>query len=321
MSKYHLAGTAALAVIAFAASPTQAAVVRAWVSGHGSDAAGCGAPTNACRTLQYTRDNIIAAGGEIDILDPAGYGTLTITKSISVVNDGVGTAGVQSNSGNGITINAGPTDAIYLRGLNIDGLQKTGANGIEFEAGGSLTVVNCVVRHFLDDGLLIDAASGTVTLRVFDSLFLENLRGINYSAPSSSTTVANGVLDHVRSEANSVGGLLLSSSGISGKAWFTVANSDLSENGTYGITVDGGIPSTVSLEINTSTVDHNTGDGLDVRREAFAHITRSVFDFNGQNGIDNQTSSPGGLFSSGDNHTENNTTATSGAAPTSETLH
>ncbi|WP_158818603.1 hypothetical protein [Methylocapsa sp. S129] len=67
---------------------------RAWVSGHGADAAGCGAPASPCRSLQYVHDNIIAAGGEIDILDPAGYGAITITKALSIVNDGVGTAGV-----------------------------------------------------------------------------------------------------------------------------------------------------------------------------------------------------------------------------------
>ena len=63
---------------------------RAWVSGHGVDAAGCGAPTAPCRSLQYVHDNVVVAGGEIDILDPGGYGAISITKAISIVNDGVG---------------------------------------------------------------------------------------------------------------------------------------------------------------------------------------------------------------------------------------
>jgi hypothetical protein len=148
MFKICLAGGAVLAGLLLAASHAQASVVRAWVSGHGSDVAGCGAPTNACRTLQYAHDNIVSFGGEIDILDPAGYGTLNITKAISIVNDGVGTAGVQTNSGNAITINAGTQGAVYLRGLNIDGLQTPGIAGIEFKSGTTLTVVNCVIRHF-----------------------------------------------------------------------------------------------------------------------------------------------------------------------------
>src|SRR5471030_2519696 len=75
-----------------ASGPAVAQINRAWVSGHGVDQAGCGAPTSPCRSLQYAHDQAVNAGGEIDILDPAGYGALSITKGISIVNDGVGTA-------------------------------------------------------------------------------------------------------------------------------------------------------------------------------------------------------------------------------------
>jgi hypothetical protein len=147
MSKTCLVSGVGFAALLLVASPAQALVVRAWVSGHGNDVAGCGAPTNACRTLQYTHDSIVSAGGEIDILDPAGYGTLTITKAISVVNDGVGTAGVQAASGTAIIINAGPSDAVRLRGLNVEGL-GTATIGIVFNTGASLTVEDCTVRDF-----------------------------------------------------------------------------------------------------------------------------------------------------------------------------
>ena len=104
------------------AAPAQAQNARSFVSGHGSDAAACtlAAP---CRTLAaaFAATN---AGGEIDVLDPAGYGALTINKAISIVNDGVGTAGVlQTVAGqNAIQINAGSSDSVTLRGLTIDGL-------------------------------------------------------------------------------------------------------------------------------------------------------------------------------------------------------
>jgi len=82
----------------------------------GPKRATCGLSTAArsCRTLAValTATN---AGGEIDVLDPAGYDSLTITKAISIVNDGVGTAGVIVPSGVGITINAGTSDAVSLR--------------------------------------------------------------------------------------------------------------------------------------------------------------------------------------------------------------
>src|SRR5271165_2272107 len=73
-------------------SPAHALVTSAWVSGKGKDVAGCGKVTAPCRTFQYVHDKIIAAGGEIDVLDPAGYGPIAITKALSIVNDGAGTA-------------------------------------------------------------------------------------------------------------------------------------------------------------------------------------------------------------------------------------
>src|SRR5476649_937739 len=152
MAKVFVAALApALLVSVAIASPSAAATVnRAWVSGHGADAAGCGAPTAPCRSLQYAHDNIVASGGEIDILDPAGYGAITITKAISIVNDGVWTAGVQqpTSGQSAISVNAGPGDRVFLRGLNIDGVNLSAQNGIDLASGGGLIVDHCVVRHF-----------------------------------------------------------------------------------------------------------------------------------------------------------------------------
>src|SRR5471032_1756282 len=133
-------GRISLAVIAMAlaaGTAAHAAATRVWVSGHGVDTAGCGAPTAPCRSLQYAHDHAVGAGGEIDILDPAGYGAITITKAISIVNDGVGTAGVQATSGTAITINAAAGDDIYLRGLNVDGVHASGTYGVVFNSGAS----------------------------------------------------------------------------------------------------------------------------------------------------------------------------------------
>src|SRR5471030_1424795 len=101
---------ALIAWLVVAASAQAQTATRAWVSGHGTDAAGCGTPTAPCRSLQYAHDNIVAAFGEIDILDPAGYGAVSITKAISIINDSVGTAGVQAATGTAIAINV-PSNA------------------------------------------------------------------------------------------------------------------------------------------------------------------------------------------------------------------
>src|SRR5450432_1065784 len=166
-----------IATIALATSAAQAAGTanRVWVSGHGVDAAGCGPPTTPCRSLQYAHDSAVAAGGEIDILDPAGYGAITITKAISIVNDGVGTAGVQATSGNAITINAASGDSVYLSGLNIDGVRQQSLNGILFQGGGALTIVNCVARHFANAGIALDPAAGGMRIEIANTIASDNL--------------------------------------------------------------------------------------------------------------------------------------------------
>jgi hypothetical protein len=181
------------------ATPAHALSNRAWVSGHGADSAGCGSPASPCRTFQYVHDNIIAPSGEIDVLDPAGYGAVTINKALSIVNDGVGTAGVQATANqNAITINAGASGAVFLRGLDIDGT-GTGNHGIVLNSGGSLTIVNCVVRHFVLDGIHIEPASGVTNVAISKTIASDNFYGIvlisdgmaTFTAVIRQTTVAN----------------------------------------------------------------------------------------------------------------------------------
>jgi hypothetical protein len=118
--------------IAALQSPPALAQSRVFVAAQGSDSNPC---TFAlpCRTFQHAHD-AVAAGGEIDVLDPAGYGTLNITKAISV--QGHGFAGIAAaNGADGIEINAGANDKIGPRGMLIDGV-GIGGSGILFNTGG-----------------------------------------------------------------------------------------------------------------------------------------------------------------------------------------
>ncbi len=142
----------ALLALGLSAAPAEAQANRTWVSGKGTDSGTCtlAAP---CRTFAFalTQTN---ASGEIDVLDPAGYGPVTIAKAISILNDGVGVAGIQAGSGNGVTINAGASDSVHLRGLTIEGAGR-GTNGILFNTGGNLAIENCVIRNFANIGINI----------------------------------------------------------------------------------------------------------------------------------------------------------------------
>ncbi|GEM_PF-2194960 len=142
------------------AAPAQAASSRAWVSGRGTDTAGCGAVASPCRTLQYVLNNIIAPKGEIDILDPAGYGSMTINFAVNVINTGVGTAGVLASPGqNAVTINAAAGDGVNLQGLTIEG-QGSGLNGVQFNSGGSLGLAGSQVYGFTGVGVNFKPGNG-----------------------------------------------------------------------------------------------------------------------------------------------------------------
>src|SRR5215471_17088044 len=108
------------------ASVAQAQATRTWVSGVGDDANPCSriAP---CKTFAGAISKT-APAGEINVLDPGGFGAVTITKSITISSECT-EAGVLVSGTNGIVISAGATDAIILKGLDIEGL-GTGLNGI-----------------------------------------------------------------------------------------------------------------------------------------------------------------------------------------------
>ncbi len=121
-----------------------AQATRTWVSGVGDDANPC-SRTAPCKTFAGAISKT-AAGGEISVLDPGGFGAVTITKSITINNVG-NTAGILGAATNGVIVNAGATDRVTLRGFNIEGA-GTGLNGVRFLAGGELVVEDCQITNF-----------------------------------------------------------------------------------------------------------------------------------------------------------------------------
>src|SRR5438270_3184304 len=97
----------------------QAQATRTWVSGVGDDANPC-SRTAPCKTFAGAISKT-AAGGEINVLDPGGFGAVTITKSITIKANGE-LAGVLVSGTNGIVVAAGANDRVTLVGLDIDGL-------------------------------------------------------------------------------------------------------------------------------------------------------------------------------------------------------
>src|SRR6187401_640852 len=98
--------------------PASAQATRTWVSGVGDDANPC-SRTAPCKTFAGAISKT-AAGGTINVLDPGGYGGVTITKAITIEADG-DFAGITHSGTSGIIVNAGVNDVVTLRGLTIDG--------------------------------------------------------------------------------------------------------------------------------------------------------------------------------------------------------
>jgi hypothetical protein len=114
-----------------------------------ADSGTCASPATPCRTFQFALSQT-SPGGEIKALDPAPYGVVAITKSISIT--GVeGADSFRTSAVDSITINAGPNDTINLSHLTLDGF-KTANNGIVLNSGGSLTITRSGILRATESG-------------------------------------------------------------------------------------------------------------------------------------------------------------------------
>jgi hypothetical protein len=183
-----------------AAAPANAQATRTWVSGVGDDANPC-SRTAPCKTFAGAISKT-AAGGEINCLDPGGFGALTVTKAITVSCE-IGTAGVLVSGTNGIIVNAGANDVVTLRGLDFQGL-GTGLNGIRILAAKSVFVDKCLINNFATNGIEL-APSATVTTLVVTNTAITNSGGVTgagVKVASTGTGFARAFLRNVTLDRN-----------------------------------------------------------------------------------------------------------------------
>jgi hypothetical protein len=226
--------TIAIFMFAFA-SMAQAQATRTWVSGVGDDVNPC-SRTAPCKTFAGAISKT-AANGEIDCLDPGGFGAVTITKSITIDGTtGAGFGGILASLVNGVVVNdsgtASPnTIQVLLRNLSINGAGN-GLDGIRFISGRRLIVEGCTVFGFSGDGLETAPNTGTAfNLTVNNSSFMRNGVGIRQG-----TTIGtlNASYDNVRLLGNTTDGLL--ATGGTGN----ISRSVIDNNATNGLTASGG---------------------------------------------------------------------------------
>jgi hypothetical protein len=178
-----------LAVIAsmFALNAANAQATRTWVSGVGDDANPC-SRTAPCKTFAGAISKT-AAHGEISVLDPGGFGALTITKSISIVSEG-SEGSILACSTNGININVTATDVVSLHGIFFEGCNN-GLVGIRVLTAGSVHIRKCLIRGFTtatSNAISITPSSGVANVTVSDCAITKNKQGI-LAAPTGTGSV------------------------------------------------------------------------------------------------------------------------------------
>ena len=289
---------AAAAIAAcFYAAPASAQATRTWVSGVGDDANPC-SRTAPCKTFAGAISKT-AAGGEINCLDPGGFGGVTITKSISIICDHV-LGGVLVSGTNAITINAGANDVVVLSGLNIEGV-GTGLSGIRFLAGRTLIVRNTMISGFNATSAgngngIIFRPGGNSELFVTDTQILDTGSANNGSAIEVAPTATGSARVTIRNVGlfdNANNGIRLNTTGVTNlrginasidstdmsgnanglsvvgggtNAGVLVANSTISMNGGIGIVTSG---ATAIVRVGDSTI---TGNGIGLQANSSSQI-------------------------------------------------
>jgi len=235
-----------------------AQATRTWVSGVGDDANPC-SRTAPCKTFQGAIAKT-ATGGEIDVLDPGGFGAVTITKSISIEADPF-MGGVLVSGTNGIVVNTPAGSNVTLRGITFEGL-GTGLDGILFNGGGELHVEHCSIHAFTSNGIeFTPSAAGQSYLFVNDTI-IKDVSGTGGTNPTG------GILINPQTGANVVA---------------SIDNSRIEKN-LIGLKVNDNSKAT----INRSIISGNTGKGITVNSTSAAasiHIEACILAFNGTTAI------------------------------------
>jgi hypothetical protein len=212
MKSSVLCGVFAAMCFALLAVPANAQATRTWVSGVGDDANPC-SRTAPCKTFAGAISKT-AAAGEINVLDPGGFGAVTITKAITIRSDHT-EAGVLVSGTNGIVVAAGPNDSVVLEGLDFEGL-GTGLNGVNIISGQKVYIIRCSIRRFTQNGVNMTSNTANAEVYIKDSLIYLN-----------GTATGNPPF----------GGVNISGNGVGNAA--AILNTTIDSNVNFGVQVNG----------------------------------------------------------------------------------
>ena len=277
----------ATVLLSMALCSTAQAQQRVFVSGVGSDANPC-TRTAPCRNFQRGHDAVLS-GGEVVALDSAGYGQLTITKSVTITGEGV-YAGITASSLNGVAIaTAGIT--VILRSLTIEGL-GSGDFGIVAANFTVLHIEKCIVNGFAGDGMIVQpSAAGTRKVFIKDSIFRNNA-GLGIRFNNGSGTALLATVEGTRTENNNAPGIRSFGSGTT-----VTARDCLSSRNSIGFVSQGG----GVLNIESSVASNNSSHGIEALFSGTVRVSNSTVTNNAGFGFNNDSTNPGTFESRGNN--------------------
>lgn len=241
---------------------------RTWVSGVGDDANPC-SRTAPCKTFAGAISKT-AAGGEISVLDPGGYGAVTITKAITINGDGT-LAGILNAGTSGIIVNAGVNDIVVIRSVSING-STTGTNGIRFLAGGQLHVENCSISGFTTRGIDVSKTGAGI-------VSVENTSIVGPSVSATGIYIANtadtikATLKNVKISGVDIGvDVVAGISSPTALSYLTILNSNISNNHTGVRAKNAGVINVESTSLSNNYVGVIASEAASIVRLSSTNI-------------------------------------------------
>lgn len=250
--------------IALATFDAMATAQRTFAASNGSDSNPCSL-TAPCRSFA-TAVAQTTAGGEVIVLDSAGYGAVTIAKSVSIIAPPGIYAGISVFSGAGVAIND-PNAVVVLRGLSING--QGGLSGIDIGAATEVHVENVTVSNMQGAGIFMNTAA---VLLVKDSI-VRDCAGHGIQIQGGTATLSN-----VRSDRNQGSGVYASTASVN------IVGGTFDHNGAHGVRGDSS-----KIQAMRATMSSNAQNGVLAlgapNTASYMMLDECAVDGNGSDGV------------------------------------
>ena len=246
-------------VMGLAIAPAHAQATRTWISGVGNDANPC-SRTAPCKTWAGAISKT-AAGGEIDALDPGGFGALTITKSITLDGGGGQVASTLVSGTNAFTIAAAATDVVIVRNVRFNGLLDSvgpGLVAIQVSTAARVVIEKCDIFGFSTAAILVaTSATSSPNVKVQETTINNNGAGISVKPTGGTVKIA---LESTHVDNNVNGGMRVDGTA-GGAVHAAISDSSISLNGAAGLNVLSGTAN-VTVDVQRAVIAGNGGAGV-----------------------------------------------------------